>query len=315
MKSENDKNLDIALWRYGLISPFLHRDANDLTFGKMLDHSASASLAGQMFSCRSYISWICPDDIMVCIPVTTTKVDRPCHGYFRRLDHGAVPDDERGPLHESHGGHHDLSMDSYPCHPCHCRLDTSDFKRRIAGVTTRYNFKQNIHRRFRKTRVLSPQTITGPGLYFARANTEETLPMWLKQIHKINWIVILMVLMSSPACAQGPMTRLKMSQSSDRTVCNCYNSDRYWEMAQDEMRQRKLSREQCIRLIEANKRPVTRTYIESPPRYFYDEPDVIFYDDDDDDVIVIEGDDGMIIIDEEEEEMVIIDDDGIHIFD
>jgi len=139
--------------------------------------------------------------------------------------------------------------------------------------------------------------------------------MWLKQIHKINLIVISMVMVSSTACAQGPMTRLKMSQSSDLTVCNCYNSDRYWKMAQDEMRQRKLSRDQCIRLIEANKRPVTRTYIESPTPYFYDEPDVIFYDDDDDDIIVIEGDDGMIIIDEEEEEMVIIDDDGIHLFD
>ena len=40
MKNENDKALDIALWRYGLISPFLHRDANDLTFGKMLDQAS-----------------------------------------------------------------------------------------------------------------------------------------------------------------------------------------------------------------------------------------------------------------------------------
>jgi len=31
MKQNDEANLDIALWRYGLISPLLHRDANDLT--------------------------------------------------------------------------------------------------------------------------------------------------------------------------------------------------------------------------------------------------------------------------------------------
>lgn len=40
MQQDNDKTLDIALWRYGLISPFLHRDANDLTFGKMLEKAS-----------------------------------------------------------------------------------------------------------------------------------------------------------------------------------------------------------------------------------------------------------------------------------
>nr|WP_320014294.1 hypothetical protein [uncultured Desulfobacter sp.] len=41
MEQENDKNLEIALWRYGLISPLLHRDANDLTLNKMLDMASS----------------------------------------------------------------------------------------------------------------------------------------------------------------------------------------------------------------------------------------------------------------------------------
>ena len=36
MIEQHDKTLDTALWRYGIISPFLHRDANDLAFGKML---------------------------------------------------------------------------------------------------------------------------------------------------------------------------------------------------------------------------------------------------------------------------------------
>lgn len=37
MEKENDRNLELALWRYGIISPLLHRDANDLPFGEVLD--------------------------------------------------------------------------------------------------------------------------------------------------------------------------------------------------------------------------------------------------------------------------------------
>lgn len=40
MKEENDKNFDMALWRYGVISPLLHRDANGLLTGELLDHAA-----------------------------------------------------------------------------------------------------------------------------------------------------------------------------------------------------------------------------------------------------------------------------------
>lgn len=36
MEQDNDKRLDIALWRYGIISPLLHRDANDSTLKMML---------------------------------------------------------------------------------------------------------------------------------------------------------------------------------------------------------------------------------------------------------------------------------------
>ncbi|MCP4721342.1 MAG: transposase [Desulfobacteraceae bacterium] len=54
MKKENDTNeVDIALWRYGLISPFLHRDANDRTFGTMLDQ---ASLQQYVHPNGSYVS-------------------------------------------------------------------------------------------------------------------------------------------------------------------------------------------------------------------------------------------------------------------
>ncbi len=37
MMEENDKSMEIALWRYGIISPLLHRGANDHSFGNMLD--------------------------------------------------------------------------------------------------------------------------------------------------------------------------------------------------------------------------------------------------------------------------------------
>lgn len=40
MTEQNDRTLDTALWRYGIISPLLHRDANDLTFGEMLDQAS-----------------------------------------------------------------------------------------------------------------------------------------------------------------------------------------------------------------------------------------------------------------------------------
>ena len=37
MTDRQDKNFDLALWRYGIISPFLHREARDKPFGEMLD--------------------------------------------------------------------------------------------------------------------------------------------------------------------------------------------------------------------------------------------------------------------------------------
>ncbi|MCP4720104.1 MAG: hypothetical protein GY860_11660, partial [Desulfobacteraceae bacterium] len=37
MTQQNDKNMELALWRYGIISPLLHRDANNLPAGKVLD--------------------------------------------------------------------------------------------------------------------------------------------------------------------------------------------------------------------------------------------------------------------------------------
>jgi len=37
MIEQNDKTLELALWRYGIISPLLHRDANDQPFGQLLD--------------------------------------------------------------------------------------------------------------------------------------------------------------------------------------------------------------------------------------------------------------------------------------
>lgn len=37
MTEQNDKNMEMALWRYGVISPLLHRDANEQSFCNMLD--------------------------------------------------------------------------------------------------------------------------------------------------------------------------------------------------------------------------------------------------------------------------------------
>ena len=40
MTDLQDKNFELALWRYGIISPLLHRDASSLPFGKMLDQAS-----------------------------------------------------------------------------------------------------------------------------------------------------------------------------------------------------------------------------------------------------------------------------------
>ncbi len=37
---QNDKKFELALWRYGIISPLLHRDANSLPTGALLDHAS-----------------------------------------------------------------------------------------------------------------------------------------------------------------------------------------------------------------------------------------------------------------------------------
>lgn len=41
MEQNDETDLDVALWRYGIISPLLHRDANDLTLKKMLEMASS----------------------------------------------------------------------------------------------------------------------------------------------------------------------------------------------------------------------------------------------------------------------------------
>ncbi|WP_300465574.1 DDE-type integrase/transposase/recombinase [Desulfobacula sp.] len=40
MKEQNDKKFEIALWRYGIISPLLHKDANDIPVGELLDQAS-----------------------------------------------------------------------------------------------------------------------------------------------------------------------------------------------------------------------------------------------------------------------------------
>lgn len=37
MTQQNDKNMELALWRYGIISPLLHRDASNLAAAEALD--------------------------------------------------------------------------------------------------------------------------------------------------------------------------------------------------------------------------------------------------------------------------------------
>lgn len=90
----------------------------------------------------------------------------------------------------------------------------------------------------------------------------------------IKVIVFSILVLATTACAMTPiprMTRMKISQSSDLTVCQCYNSDQYWQMAQDEMKIRKLTRENCINLIKA-----TKTSNRQP--YFYREPNIMIFD-------------------------------------
>jgi len=53
MIEQQEKTLNTALWRYGIISPLLHRDANDLAFGKMLEQ---ASLQKYVHPNGSYIT-------------------------------------------------------------------------------------------------------------------------------------------------------------------------------------------------------------------------------------------------------------------
>lgn len=40
MKEQTDEKFELALWRYGIISPLLHRDANGLPFGEILDQAS-----------------------------------------------------------------------------------------------------------------------------------------------------------------------------------------------------------------------------------------------------------------------------------
>lgn len=37
MTEQNDKKFELALWRYGIISPLLHRDANNSSAAELLD--------------------------------------------------------------------------------------------------------------------------------------------------------------------------------------------------------------------------------------------------------------------------------------
>lgn len=40
MNEQNDQKFELALWRYGIISPLLHRDANSLPAGELLDQAS-----------------------------------------------------------------------------------------------------------------------------------------------------------------------------------------------------------------------------------------------------------------------------------
>ena len=40
MREQNDEKFELAIWRYGIISPLLHRDANSLPAGELLDQAS-----------------------------------------------------------------------------------------------------------------------------------------------------------------------------------------------------------------------------------------------------------------------------------
>jgi putative transposase len=40
VREQNDEKLELAIWRYGIISPLLHREANSLPSGELLDQAS-----------------------------------------------------------------------------------------------------------------------------------------------------------------------------------------------------------------------------------------------------------------------------------
>ena len=69
---ETVDQMDLALWRYGIISPLLHRQANETQVGELLDH-----LAG-----RNYVR---PDGAIVVISAETIRK------WLYRYNHGGLP--------------------------------------------------------------------------------------------------------------------------------------------------------------------------------------------------------------------------------
>lgn len=70
---ENDWQTDLALWRYGIISPLLHRDANNVTLCDLLHSLTQNSYIRPMDSARIYLN-----------PETMRK-------WLYRYNHGGLP--------------------------------------------------------------------------------------------------------------------------------------------------------------------------------------------------------------------------------
>lgn len=85
---EDDKTLDLALWRYGIISTLLHREANENRLGELLEHLAQQSYVHPKDGAHVHLS-----------PETIRK-------WFYRYQQGGL--NGLGDKQRSDKGHHDV---------------------------------------------------------------------------------------------------------------------------------------------------------------------------------------------------------------
>ncbi len=71
---EDDKKLDLALWRYGIVSPLLHRDAEEVRLCELLDRLDSPHLPASRWRSRGFVAG---DDQEVVLPLPDRRTPGP----------------------------------------------------------------------------------------------------------------------------------------------------------------------------------------------------------------------------------------------